>query len=135
MCDSPAAVVRQCDLTFLTVPDDAITPVAEAIAATGADIAGRWVVHTSGAHSAHALEPLAAKGAQVGSLHPALPFADVETAMQMVRGAAFAVEAEDDRLNAVLSALVRALEGQVFVSPPPTRRGIMRLSSWRAIIR
>lgn len=114
---SAANVVGACDLTLLTVPDDAIRSVAAEVA-TAHYIGGKMVVHTSGAHSVDVLEPLAAAGAVVGSLHPAYPFADVDTAMFGLRGATFAVEAEDRRLAAALTALVTTVGGRLLRVPP-----------------
>lgn len=111
----PADVLRRCDLTMLTVPDDAIQPVAESLAG---DWQGKAVVHTSGAHDLYALESLARRGAMTGSLHPAFPFADVETAMAGLRGAAFAVEASDERLHDWLVKMVEAIDGHVIEVPP-----------------
>ena len=64
---------------------------------------GQAVVHTSGAHDARVLEALAEQGIQVGSLHPAYPFADVDGAIEGWHGATFAVE-EQDELAAWLAA-------------------------------
>ncbi|MEL6271814.1 MAG: NAD(P)-binding domain-containing protein, partial [Chloroflexota bacterium] len=99
----PATVVAASDITFLTVPDDAIVSVAQNIVSQDIDCTGKAIVHTSGAHSVNALAPLAEAGAVVGSLHPALPFADVETAVRAVRGATFAIETNDSRLDSQLA--------------------------------
>jgi predicted short-subunit dehydrogenase-like oxidoreductase (DUF2520 family) len=112
----PEDVVAACDLTLLTVPDDALASVARELAP--AVDANRAVAHTSGAHGADVLALLAERGALVGSLHPAFPFADVETAMQKLPGATFAVEAESDVLRVWLIAIVAALDGRVLIVPP-----------------
>ncbi len=53
-----------------------------------------------------------------GSLHPAFPFADVDSAIEGLRGAAFAVEASDDpTLRDWLYALVKAIDGVVIDIP------------------
>lgn len=101
------------DLLLLTVPDDAIG----ATAAVLAGFKGRAVVHTSGARDAGDLEPLAARGVAVGSLHPAYPFADVERAVAGLAGATFAVEANDAALLGWLRELVLVLAGHVIVVP------------------
>jgi predicted short-subunit dehydrogenase-like oxidoreductase (DUF2520 family) len=108
-------VVAQADLTLLTVPDDAIAPVAAQIKVE--NLVGRGVVHTSGAHDASDLEALARKGAMIGSLHPAFPFADTERAIDGLPGATFAIEAEDETLALWLNEIVVALSGQVLVIP------------------
>jgi predicted short-subunit dehydrogenase-like oxidoreductase (DUF2520 family) len=108
-------VLRRADLTLLTVPDDAIARLAAHLAPFAVPEHG--VVHTSGAHSAESLDALAVGGMRVGSLHPAFPFASVETALERLPGAAFAVEAEDERLRAWLLDMVRVLEGHALVIP------------------
>ncbi len=108
---TPTDVLQRADLTFLTVPDDTIRPIANALARTGLDLTGRAVVHTSGVHSIHSLDALRASNAMLGSLHPALPFADPARAISTLKSAAFALEAEDGTLRRWLTALVAALEG------------------------
>jgi predicted short-subunit dehydrogenase-like oxidoreductase (DUF2520 family) len=105
-------VVAASDLTLLTVPDDAILPLAASLATTSLSMAGKGIVHTSGTYDVEALRVLAEKGANVGSLHPAFPFADVATAMDGLPGAVFALEAKDEHLRERLLELVAALDGQ-----------------------
>ncbi len=62
--------------------------------------------------------PLAARGVQVGSLHPAYPFADVERSIEGLPGAAFAVEAGDEPLLGWLLGMVAALDGRALLIPP-----------------
>ena len=104
------------DLALLTVPDDAIQSTAEALASAG--YRGRAAAHTSGAHDARALAALAEQGTAVGGLHPAYPFADVETAVKGLPGAAFAIEAQDDLLLGWLRDVVAALDGRALIIPP-----------------
>jgi len=113
---SPSAVVAQADLTVLSVPDDVIQVVAEAIQLQNA--AGKAVIHTSGAHSIDVLASLAEQGVQVGSLHPAFPFADVERSMKALPGATFAIEADTEPLRSWLYGLVSMLDGNPLVIPP-----------------
>ena len=61
---------------------------------------------------------LAQRGAQVGSLHPAFPFADVETAMRELAGTVFALEADSEPLRGWLHGIVRALHGDALVISP-----------------
>lgn len=112
---TPDAVVAAADLTLLTVPDDAILPLAESLA-TGS-WTGKGVVHTSGAHDAQTLAALAEKGASVGSLHPAFPFTDAANPAESLAGVAFAVEAADERLRGWLLGLVAALDGKALAIP------------------
>ncbi len=107
------------ELTFLTVPDDAITSVCEALAC-GADLTGRAVVHTSGVTSVSALAAARARGAWTGGLHPMLPIMDTELSPRMTFSVpwvaktpdvTFGVEAQDEPLRSWLAAIVKALNG------------------------
>lgn len=106
----------EADLIVLAVPDDAIKDVVDEWRDLALD--GRGVIHTSGAHDRMVLSPLAAQGAQIGSLHPAFPFAAVDLAVDRLPGSAFAVEAVDEPLRCWLIALVKALEGHALEVPP-----------------
>lgn len=105
VAQSAADVVAQSDLIMLGVADDAIQPVADELA--GCDWQGRSAVHLSGAVPVSALASLAQQGAVIGALHPALPFADVDSALQQVRGAVFAVDAQDETLRQRLIELTQ----------------------------
>jgi predicted short-subunit dehydrogenase-like oxidoreductase (DUF2520 family) len=109
-------IAGHADLIFLTVPDDAIGSVAIAIAQQN-DLSSRGFLHTSGAHDSTLLDALAARGACVGSLHPAFPFADVDLAIHALPGSTFALEAVETPLVAWARELVAALEGQLLVLP------------------
>lgn len=115
----PRRVLEAADLTLLTVPDDAILPLAEQLASSKA--AGKGVAHTSGAHDVRVLAPLVARGAMVGSLHPAYPFADVQTALQELAGTTFAIEADQQTLVDWLGDMVRALNGTILRLPPGSK--------------
>lgn len=112
---SVVAAAEAADLILITVPDDAISEVAAALASC--DLRGRGVVHTSGALSASVLDPLRSAGALVGSLHPAYPFAARNTEVSLV-GVTFAVEAKDEPLRSWLVDIVAALSGHVLDIPP-----------------
>ena len=114
---SPEDVVAAADLTLLTVPDDAIISLAQSMAKMMPALTSKGVVHTSGAHDAHSLESLAARGANVGSLHPAFPFTDVTNPAGSMAGTAFAVEAEDEKLREWLLELVAALDAKALAIP------------------
>jgi len=106
-------VVRAADLTLICVPDDAIPSIVLSIVAHESNLSEKAVVHTSGAHNARIIDWLTRQGARVGSLHPAYPFADVESAVTGLIGATFAIEAVDERLKRWLSDLVSAVDGHV----------------------
>jgi predicted short-subunit dehydrogenase-like oxidoreductase (DUF2520 family) len=114
--ETAALAVQAADLTLLTVPDDSLAEVVATLAA--GEWTGKAIVHTSGAKDAAALDALAGRGARVGSLHPAFPFADVETSIANLRGATFAIEATDERLRNWLVDFVEALGGKMLIVPP-----------------
>jgi predicted short-subunit dehydrogenase-like oxidoreductase (DUF2520 family) len=113
---SASQVVTSSDLTLLTVPDDRIELIAEGL--KNNKLAGKGVVHTSGARDRSTLVVLAEVGAMTGSLHPVFPFANVETAVENLSGATFAIEANDGTLGQWLAGLVEALGGRVMMIPP-----------------
>jgi len=61
----------ECDIVVLAVPDDAIGPVADALAGR---LSCRYAFHLSGAVGSEAIASLRRDGASVGSLHPVRPF-------------------------------------------------------------
>lgn len=112
------AIATNSDLLCLTVPDDAIAGVCEQLAALDAVAwQHKTVIHMSGAHSVEVLGALTTRGAQVASLHPALPFAHVDKALLALEGAGFAVEAPHEATQAQLFALVNSVGGVPFVVP------------------
>ena len=113
----PAAnIAAHADLILLTVPDDQIEPLAEMLAKQN-EVTGRGFLHTSGAHDASLLAPLAGQGARVGSLHPAFPFADVAVALQRLPGSTFAYQADDPVLRAHVLDLIAAADGRALRVP------------------
>jgi predicted short-subunit dehydrogenase-like oxidoreductase (DUF2520 family) len=78
---------------LLTVPDDAIAPVAADLARMiGAELRGKIVLHTSGALDASVLEPLRRRGAVTGSMHPLQTFTGVN--VPPLAGKVFAIEGD-----------------------------------------
>jgi predicted short-subunit dehydrogenase-like oxidoreductase (DUF2520 family) len=113
---SPDEVITAADLTLLTVPDDVIDTVAQSLKCD--DWVGKGVIHTSGVHDSGVLSSVAENGAQTGSLHPAFAFADVETSIEKLPGATFAVETSNQQLRRWLCGMVKALDGKVIEIPP-----------------
>lgn len=110
---NPQGVVDAADLVFITTPDAAIRETTASLKWRP----GQYVVHTSGAETAEALNQAAAAGALVGSLHPLQTFADAEQARLNLPGSVFAIEAEGE-LREVLTAIVEVCKGvPVFVRP------------------
>jgi predicted short-subunit dehydrogenase-like oxidoreductase (DUF2520 family) len=84
------------EVVLLSVPDDAVGPVAAALADGGAVGVGTWVVHLSGAAGLDVLDPLARVGARRLALHPLQTFPDVAGAIDALPGCRVAVTADDD---------------------------------------
>ena len=110
------AVVDATTFVFLTVPDDAIEPLASSLRWRG-DMA---VVHCSGATEISALASAAKAGAQTGGFHPLHAFADPLVALANLPGCAVAIEA-DEPLLGHLNALASALQLRPFRLPPGSR--------------
>ena len=66
---------------------------------------------TSGALGADALAPAMSAGTQVGAFHPLVSFADTERAVAALKGAAIAIEG-DDQLAALLAEMAEAIGAQ-----------------------
>ena len=95
-----AAAVRQADIVLLAVPDDAISALAEELAAEGAIGPAAVVLHLSGLLDRRALAPLEPSGAALGSLHPLQTIADPAGAPDRFAGAYAAVEGDARALAA-----------------------------------
>ncbi|MCU0496417.1 MAG: DUF2520 domain-containing protein [Anaerolineae bacterium] len=114
---SALEVVEHCDLTLMAVADDAIGEIVQSL--REAQLTGKAVIHTSGAHSLGVLAPLMTQGAMIGSLHPVLPFASVENALKLIRSTqiTMALEASDRQLQIWLDRIVSALNARAIALP------------------
>jgi predicted short-subunit dehydrogenase-like oxidoreductase (DUF2520 family) len=108
---TPQEIADRCDLVFLTVPDDAIEPVASGIHWR----AGSGCVHTSGAAELDVLEKAVADGALAGGFHPLRMFGEPGKSFDM-RGCAVAI-AGPDGLAKKLERLARAIGARPFGLP------------------
>ena len=107
------------DVVFLSVPDDAIAEMTDAI--TPGLRKGQFVVHTSGGTSLEVLDPLRSSGVRTGCLHPLQTIADAEHGADALQGAAVAVTSDNaDRLP--LMRLARAWGGRPFVLGDEAKR-------------
>ncbi|MEA2574516.1 MAG: hypothetical protein QOH93_1814 [Chloroflexia bacterium] len=107
---SRAATVARSSVVFLTVPDDAIGPLCQEIAASGGWREGQGVVHCSGALPSSVLQPARDMGALVASFHPLQTFASLEAAVAHMPGSTFAIEG-DSPLVGQLDLLAQVLDG------------------------
>ncbi|KUP95530.1 Rossmann-like and DUF2520 domain-containing protein [Thermobifida cellulosilytica] len=101
----PAEVVAQSDLVLLTVPDDALAPLANGLAATGAPLTGKLVAHASGAHGTGVLDPLTRAGALPLALHPVMTFTGRDEDLNRLANCSFGVTAPEP-LRPIAEALV-----------------------------
>lgn len=90
--DAPPPWIGAVAVVVLAVPDDAIPPLAAALAARQAVQANHVVLHVSGSLSHDVLRILAPSGAALGSLHPLQTLVEPERAPEHLRGAWAAVE-------------------------------------------
>jgi predicted short-subunit dehydrogenase-like oxidoreductase (DUF2520 family) len=111
----PADVIDDSDLVLLTVPDDDLEGLVRGLAATGAPLAGRMLVHASGTRGVRVLDPAARQDALPLALHPVMTFAGREDDLDRIKGTCFAVTAPDS-LRAVAEVLVIEMGGEpVFI--------------------
>ncbi|MBV8529298.1 MAG: DUF2520 domain-containing protein [Candidatus Dormibacteraeota bacterium] len=116
---SPFAAVNAACLTVVAVPDAAVRGVAATLAANGAALAGRGLVHTAAMLGSGALAAARLTGVAVGVLHPLQALAGVDSA-DLLPGSYFRLEGEGV-LRAQLEALVAALGAQVLDVPAEAR--------------
>lgn len=109
----PARAVEAAEIVFLSVPDDAIAPVAAALAAERGVSSGKAFYHLSGLHPASLLLPLGPEE-MLGSLHPLLPLADAERGAARLKGCLYAFEG-GTKAREIARMLVRSLGGRFHV--------------------
>ncbi len=98
--DAPPAWMAQAGIVILAVKDDAIRPLAEALARAGVVRAEHVVLHLSGVQGQEALGPLVPSRAALGSLHPLQTISEPEHAPERLKGAWVAVEGMPRALQA-----------------------------------
>jgi predicted short-subunit dehydrogenase-like oxidoreductase (DUF2520 family) len=108
------AAAAGANVVVIATPDAAIAPVCEELAASGAIHGGTAVVHASGATSLDALAPAATLGAATLSVHPLQTCPTVESAIERIPGAVFAVTAFDDAGYDLGEGLARDAGGRPF---------------------
>src|SRR5919201_507358 len=112
----PGQVLRRADLAMLTVPDDALPALVSGLAATGAPLEGRMLVHASGRYGLSVLEPAVRQGALPLALHPVMTFAGRADDVDRLHGTSFGVTAPEV-LRPAAEALVIEMGGEpVFIA-------------------
>jgi len=111
----PPEVMEAADLVLLTVPDEVLPGLVAGLAATGAEVAGRLLVHTSGRHGLAVLDPATRQGALPMALHPVMTFTGRPDDLDRLAGICFGVTAPDP-LRAAAEALAIEMGGEpVFI--------------------
>ena len=106
---------------LLTLPDDAIAPVAAELAQrVGAELQGKVVLHTSGALHAEVLSAVRDCGAAVGSMHPLQTFNGVN--VPPLEGKVFAIGG--DRLATRMARQISRELGGVPVTIPADKKSL-----------
>jgi len=108
---TPEEVVRAADLILLTVPDDVLPDLVAGLAATGADLRGKLLVHTSGAYGLAVLDPAAKAGAVPLAIHPVMTFTGGEEDLRRLTGCSFGVTAPEP-FRPIAEALVIEMGGE-----------------------
>ena len=86
--------LQQADVVVVSVPDKAVTSVAQTLGNTGDLCAGKIVVHTAGALGSDALAAVQAAGSFVLGLHPLQTVADPAAGVALLRGAYCTLEGD-----------------------------------------
>ena len=97
-------------VSWLCVPDDAVSSVAHELSARG-DWLRKVVIHSSGALGSDVLAPVKQAGAEVASAHPLMTF--VSGSRAELTGVPFAMEG-DPKALAIVGAVVRSLGAKPF---------------------
>ncbi|MDQ1288801.1 MAG: hypothetical protein QG622_2367 [Actinomycetota bacterium] len=113
-------VVERAELVLLAVPDDALGPLIDGIAATGGWQGGQLVVHTSGRYGWRVLAPAAAAGAIPLALHPAMTFTGTSLDLARLVDCCFGVSAPAPVLP-IAQALVVEMGAEPVVVPEEAR--------------
>lgn len=110
------ALVQSADGVLVTVPDKAVSLIAQTLHKTKAHRAGQVVVHTAGALSSLALSPLQESGVSIGSMHPLQTFADPLLGSKRFRGVTVSIEGDEPAV-AFARQLIEDLGGKPVVIP------------------
>jgi predicted short-subunit dehydrogenase-like oxidoreductase (DUF2520 family) len=92
----------QAHLVLVTVPDEAIAPVARTLAEQAPLRPGLIVAHTAGALDASALAPVKARGAAVVSMHPLQTIADPARAPAILQDVTYTLDGDAGALAQVV---------------------------------
>lgn len=77
-------VVKNADMVIIATQDRIIDEVVQELREKINTFEGKYIVHTSGAHSSQILRPLDSKGAMLGVMHPLQTFPDIDSAIAVI---------------------------------------------------
>lgn len=97
-------------LIIISIPDNQIKTVVEQLSEAGISWKNRYVIHLSGSLDSSILEPLASKGAHIGSLHPLQTFTRGDKADKF-DGIWFTMQGSDAIIS-ILDKLIAPFGGQ-----------------------
>ncbi len=120
-------LVRKSDVVFITVQDERIAQVAKQLATMKVPLAGKIVLHCSGALSSEELTPLSARGARCASLHPMQTFSSTFAAPSVFRKVFFSAEGEDAALR-FCRKIVKSVDG-LFMKMETANRPVYHLGA------
>lgn len=84
-------IVERSEVVLLAVPDDALKPLVDGLAATRAWQMGQILIHTSGSHGVGVLESATKTGAIGLAIHPAMTFTGLSLDLTRIKHTSFAV--------------------------------------------
>lgn len=101
--ESAEALVSDCDVIFITTPDDVIQQVWEELKQL--DISGKVVCHCSGSLSSMVFSGIEKTGAYGLSVHPLQAISDRENSVHLLRDCVFTVEGDERKIGEVKAFL------------------------------
>jgi len=87
------------EIVLITTRDDVIEGVCRIIAKEGGFYDGQVVLHVSGSLPSSILMAAKDQGCLIGSMHPLQSFADVDSAMEHLKGAYFCLEGDSEAVE------------------------------------
>ncbi|QZY54870.1 Rossmann-like and DUF2520 domain-containing protein [Crassaminicella profunda] len=106
-------LVKSTDILFITTSDDAITKVCDDLVERNVLSEGKILVHMSGASSSNILKRAKKSGCFIYSMHPLQAFADIEKAVDDLKGTYFSIEGDKEKLH-VLEDMLKKLGNPYF---------------------
>lgn len=97
--DKSRHLLEQANVILITVPDKAVTSIAQTLFDEGLLRAGQTVVHTAGALSSEVLVPVTEAGAYKLCMHPLQAVANPQTGSRLFKGTTFTLEGDREAVE------------------------------------